>query len=75
MAGLKARAQAIRLPLAELARLAGVDPHTVLAIDDHARPRGPVRATIERVTYALTLEERRILGHLLALHPDQGRAA
>ena len=63
---LKARAAAVRLPVKDLARLAGLNKHTV-----HNAWSGrsdSLTSTRDKLGAALVGEERRMLDHLLALH-------
>lgn len=64
---LRSRREAVRLTVAELARLAGVDKHTIHRIEDAAH--SPVSTTLDKIETALVAEERRVLAHLLRLHP------
>jgi DNA-binding XRE family transcriptional regulator len=60
------RRQMLRLSVAELARLADVDKHTIHRIEDERH--SPVSSTLGKIERALIAEERRVLSHLLALH-------
>jgi len=62
------RRQMLRLSVAELARLADVDKHTIHRIEDERH--SPVSSTLGKIERALIAEERRVLAHLASLHPD-----
>jgi transcriptional regulator with XRE-family HTH domain len=60
------RREKLRLSVAELARLAGVDKHTIHRIEDGRH--SPVSSTLDKIAAALVAEELRVLAHLQALH-------
>ncbi|MFO0448863.1 MAG: helix-turn-helix domain-containing protein [Rhabdaerophilum sp.] len=64
---IEARAKRIGLSLTELARLAGIAASTLLR---HKSTHNPQLSTLEKINVALVAEERRVLAHLIALHPD-----
>jgi predicted transcriptional regulator len=64
---IEARARRIGLSMTELARCAGIAASTLF------RDRGSVDkklSTLGKINAALVAEERRVLAHLLALHPE-----
>jgi|GEM_PF-3010489 transcriptional regulator with XRE-family HTH domain len=65
---LRDRIRRIRLPEKELARLAGIHKDT-LAKTLSARC-DTKNSTLDKIERALVAEERRVLAHLIALHPD-----
>lgn len=65
---LKARCAALRLPVLRLAVLAGLNKHTVHRIFDHTT--SPRLDTLRALSVALEAEERRVLAHLMGLHPE-----
>ena len=65
---LLSRRENLRLSVAELARLADVDKHTIHRIEDSRH--SPVSSTLDKIERALVAEERRVLAQLMALHPD-----
>jgi len=64
---IEARAKRIGLSLTELARLAGIAASTLLR---HKSTHNPQLSTLEKINVALVAEERRVLAHLIAPHPD-----
>lgn len=65
----RARRKALRLSVAELARLSGVDKHTIHRTQDGLH--SPVNTTLRKISSVIIAEERRVLRHLMALHPDE----
>ena len=68
----KDRARAIRLSNKELALLSGLDENTVSRAFNG---NGGLISTADRLAAAVEAEERRLLAHLLALHPDMAAGA
>jgi hypothetical protein len=62
------RARILRVPVCQIASLSGTNVETVRMV-----LRGTSdskRSTLEAIEAALVAEERRLLAHLIALHPD-----
>jgi transcriptional regulator with XRE-family HTH domain len=64
---MKWRCRAIRLPVNQLADLAGINKDTVHHLFNGTK--SPRLDTLRAVSAALEAEERRVLAHLAALHP------
>ncbi|MGL5447535.1 MAG: helix-turn-helix domain-containing protein [Rhabdaerophilum sp.] len=65
---IEARARRVGLSMTELAKRAQIAPSTIF------RDKGNVEnklSTLKKINDALIAEERRVLAHLLALHPAQ----
>lgn len=72
---LRQRAEYINLRQVSLARIAGIDKHTVGRV--LAGDRNVLKSSQDAVRLALEAEERRVLAHLMALHgvaEPRGRA-
>lgn len=65
---LEARRARIRYPVSALAGAAGKDKHTVHRM--LTRRNDPVMGTFRAVSDAIVAEERALLAHLKALHPE-----